>query len=78
MSQNDIVGFEFTPNDHVATLASIFTRLRAYKVQVSGEMSRYGSDCLDFFGHEFVSDGARTNDEEVVALTCMPKAISIK
>ena len=66
------------PLHHVATLATIFARLRLHKLKLSPDKSRISAARVDFLGHIILADGVRPNDARVAALARMPMPTDIK
>ena len=52
---------------HVAKLASYFTRLRLYRLNVLPAKSQVGAARVDFLGRSISSDGIRPNCDKVAA-----------
>ena len=78
MYLDDAIGSDDCPLHHVATLATLFARLRLHKLKLSPDKSRIGAARVDFLGDIISADDVRPNDDRVAALTRMPMPTDIK
>ena len=72
MYLDDAIGSDDCPINHVATLATFFTRLRLRKLKLLPYKSRIGAARVDFLGHLISEAGLRAIDDRVTALSRMP------
>ena len=78
MYLDDAIGSDDSPMAHMATLTTLFSRLRLHRLKLSPNKSRIGAAHVDFLGHVISQDGVRPNDDKIAALAQMPMPGDIK
>ncbi|CAB1097394.1 unnamed protein product [Ectocarpus sp. CCAP 1310/34] len=68
----DLIVFDATPAAHVATIRSLFERLRTHSLKLTPPKATIGATEAEFLGHTISPDGVRPNGDKVIALTKMP------
>lgn len=69
---DDAIGSDDFSLTHVATLSTIFARLRLYKLNHSPDISGLEASRVNFFGHLVSGNGVHLYDDRVAPLSWMP------
>ncbi|CAB1100851.1 unnamed protein product [Ectocarpus sp. CCAP 1310/34] len=75
---DDLIVFDATLAAHVATIRSLFERLRTHNLKLTPPNATIGATEAEFLGHTISPDGVRPNGDKVIALTKMPMPIDTK
>ena len=75
---DDLIVFDTDPASHVASIRSMFERLREHNLKLTPPKAVIGATGADFLGHTISPDGVRPNSDKVEALTKMPMPTDVK
>ena len=78
MYLDDAIGSNDSPITHVATLASVFVRLRLYNLKLSPNTTRIGAARVNLLEHVNSQDDVCPDNDKIAALTRTPMPRDIK
>ena len=65
---DDIIVFGKSQADHDAALQTVFQKMRENNLTANPAKGLFNQSSIDFFGHNFSSDGISADDKKVAAL----------